>query len=287
MSLQFDPIRHQFVADCARLWSTWLQGGSSPMERQARREQALTQAIGRTTQFMVPPAVRFAATGGGWASFDWTTWRLTVNHNHTRRDDIRYRNFVELCATVYHETRHAEQFYRIAQGLAAGRLKFPDASAASDRQAMHLGPGGVAARIKAFDAVAQGQSPLGQKPAPPVSVIARRLSIPQHVVQHASTRATYFNNYLNASRPTWFKRPTVLDEINEWMRATGKKTYSEMDAWAQDDDSDRERVNRMYRDLPEENDAHGIEEKVAAEIVQRIGHATDRSRRRNDLLFGP
>jgi len=278
MSLQFDSVRTVFAGNCAEIWRSWLTSGKP------QREALFAKAVKSMTAFMIPPDVKFAHTGG-WGSFNWTSWTLKVNQKYTGRNDIRYKDFVEVCSTIYHETRHGEQFYRIAQGLCAGKLKFPDASPAQNLQAMKVGTSSVSSRIAAFDAASQGKDPLEANPQARVATIAQRLDIPAGVAQHAEMMRGYFDNYLNSTRPAWFKRATVLDEVHEWMRATYKKTFSEMDTWAQGDDG----PYRIYRDLPEENDAHGIEDVLQAELYRRIGNDTpvNRKKHRNDPVFGP
>ncbi len=282
MSLQFNNVLNSFVISCASIWREWLAG--APVTRKQQRETRFRSAITAMTSFMVHPTVEFA-NSSGWGSFNWKRWTLKINQKYTGKDDIRYKDFVEICSTVYHETRHAEQFYRIAQGLSAGVLKFPDVSVAQNVQAMGAGGGTVRSRIALFESAATGRDPLQQDMAGRVATIAQRLSIPANVAQHADVHRDYFANYLNASRPAWFKRPTVLNEVNEWMRATYKKTFSEMDTWAQGDDG----PYRIYRDLPEENDAHGIENRVQSDLYQRIGNDTPTNRRkpRTDPVFGP
>jgi hypothetical protein len=280
MSLQFNAVREGFISNCATIWRTWLTSS------QVQREGQFKSAIVHMTTFMVPPRVLFAAMNGSFGSFSWSPWRLKVNNVYLGRNDIRYKDFVEVCSTIYHETRHAEQFYRIAQGVAAGTLKLPDMSGAQAVQAMGTGASSVKSRITAFDAAARGDDPLQKNPGAAQTVIAQRLEIPTGVAHHAYTHRDYFANYLKSSRPAWFKRPSILDEVNEWMRATYKKTYAELDGWAQGADG----PYQIYRDLPEENDAHGIEDQVQAGIYLKIGKDTpqNRKKKRTDPVFaGP
>ncbi len=278
MSLQFDSVLNSFTGKCAGVWRNWRTSSK------VQRETTLSTAITQMTAFMVPPTVRFSNTSG-WGSFSWPSWTLKVNQKYTGQDAIKYKDFVEVCSTIYHETRHAEQFYRIAQGVAAGTLSLPDASGAQIVQAMGASATGVQSRIALFEAASKGQNPLQQDTKGRVATIAQSLHIPLNVAQHADVRSTYFANYLTSSRPPWFKRPTILDEVNEWMRATYKKTYSEMDGWAQGSDG----PYKIYRDLPEENDAHGIEDKVQATLYTLIGNDTPANRKklRTDVVFGP
>ncbi len=107
MSLQSNNILNQFVTNCTSLWTSWNTG--APGSRQTRIQQAVAQM----TSFMVRPSVAFTAMSG-WGSFNWGGWRLKLSSKYTGQNDIKYGKFLEFCSTIYHETRHAEQFYRIA-----------------------------------------------------------------------------------------------------------------------------------------------------------------------------
>ncbi len=277
MSLQFESVMNGFVGDCAALWNGWKT--LSPVQREA----ALARAVTRMTSFMQAPTVTFANVSG-WGSFSWSSWTLKIKRSYMAKNDIRYKDFVEVCSTAYHETRHAEQFYRIAQGLCAGALKMPDTSGAQLVQSM-APSGSVRARVAAYQAVISGQNPLDGDAAAKTRVIANFLNVPISVVQHADRMRDYFSNYVSATKPAWFKRATTLDEVNEWMRATYKKTYSELDGWAQGPDG----PYKVYRDLPEENDAHGIEDVLQVRVYMRCGNDTPANRKkpRTDAVFGP
>lgn len=281
MTLQDVNVRATFVTDCANIWTNWLNGSGAG--RKARRESEFLAAINRMTSFMVAPQVAFINTSG-WGAFGWPTWRLEVNQKYTNTPNIMYKNFVELCSTVYHETRHAEQFYRIAQGLSIGDLKYPDVSGGQIAQMAQV-TGSVRSRITMFNSITSGD-PLQTDPGKRPGIIATWVNIPVNVAQHADNARNTFRTWTALPKPAWFKRPTVLAEVNEWMHATYKKSFSELDTWAQGDDG----PYRVYRDLPEENDAHGIEDLVQAALYTRIGHDTpvNRKKRRDDVtLFGP
>jgi hypothetical protein len=192
---------------------------------------------------------------------------------------------LEICCTIYHEIRHAEQIYRIAQGLASGQLRDPDASSAKELKLMQGENLSVQSRIAMFEAVIAGQNPLQTNLVASATEIADRLKIPEHVAKHAISHRDYFTNYLNAPRPRWFKRGTVLDEINEWMRASYQGEYKNFDQSVQVKHAGMEAI---YRDLPEENDAYGIEDDVREAILQRIGSRAYLNTPRNNIqVFGP
>lgn len=282
-SLQFDSVLSSFVDDCAHIWTTWLQDGpGSAASRKQRRERRFKTAVGRMTVFMVRPSVEFA-TSGGWGAFNWTRWRLRINQCYTGQDAIRYKDFVELCSTVYHETRHAEQFYRIAQGLAAGNLRLPDARAVQIKQQWPA-RGAIQSYVVTFETDAIDEDPRHLTATQRAHLIADRMRIPLSVAQHADRQRDSFASYLGAGRPSWFHR-AALDEVNDWLRATYKKRFSESGNWIQRPHG----PYRVQRNRPEENDARSLEELVQAALYRRIGHDTPRNRhqRRTDIdLFG-
>jgi hypothetical protein len=268
MSLQFGSVRTQFVTSCARLWQRW---NTSPPPR----EIVIGGIVSEITAFMVAPTVLFRRRRD-WGIFYCPSWRLTLNSQHVGNNNISYRNFLELCATIYHEVRHAEQFYRIAQGLALGRLTYPDVSRAEVIQATG-GGNGVRSRIALFGGgrVAGTGTIAAASGLPTPALLTQWLSLPAQVTNHAHIHCAYFDNFTASAKPAWFKRETILKEVEDWMRATYKKTYSEMDVFAQraDDAPDalRRNVHLMYRALPEENDAFGVEELIHRELMMRIG----------------
>jgi hypothetical protein len=50
--------------------------------------------------------------------FDWETWEMTINPVPFEAEEVTEAEFADMADTIYHESRHAEQFYRIAQMLA-------------------------------------------------------------------------------------------------------------------------------------------------------------------------
>ncbi len=283
-TLQSDSVLESFVDDCAAIWRSWLQDGlpGSAASRKQRRERRFRATVGRLTTFMVRPSVEFA-TSGGWGAFNWTRWKLRINQCYTGQDAIRYNDFVELCSTVYHETRHAEQFYRIAQGLAAGNLRLPDARAVEVTQQLPAW-GAIKSCVVTSRTDAIDDDPRYLTATQRAHLIADRMRIPLAVAQHADRQRDGFARYLESATPAWFRR-LPLDEVNDWLRATYGKRFSESGAWMQRSPG----AHRGHRNRPEENDARSLEELVQAALYRRIGHDTPRNRRkrRTDImLFG-
>ena len=58
----------------------------------------------------------------------------------------------------------------------------------------------------------------------------------------------------------------MLLEVEEWMRSTYKRTLGGMNRWAQSDHG----PYKIYRDLPEEHDAHEIEKRIKTVLLAKI-----------------
>jgi hypothetical protein len=286
VSLQVNSVLTTFVTNCYSLWTNW-NGGGGPGPHAQLREGRTRNAIVAMSSFMFTPRVVFAAIPD-WGGFAWDTWTLTLNNKYTNKNDIKYGKFVEYCSTIYHETRHAEQFYRVAQGLALGRLKYPDAS---DRQVVQsLGGAGLSIQQK-IGLFGGGRGVQTSQLLPTASLLAEWLDIPAPAAQHAYNSRANFNVFAALPKPNWFQRSTILLEVEDWMRATYKKTFGEMDSFAQREDDGpgaiRDNVYRMYRNLPEEHDAHSIEDLVDAALKNRIGHPGSENQPRTNVgLFG-
>src|SRR5262245_10884335 len=112
---------------CRQIWTNWLL--TTPQQRLAAFRTAVLNATGFLPALPLIPA-NISANG----SFSWADWRIRVRPNRLNKPGLRLYKFVELCGTFYHEARHAEQFYRIAQGVAAGTLQIPDKSLAQQVQ---------------------------------------------------------------------------------------------------------------------------------------------------------
>ncbi len=282
MSLQTTVSVDAFCQACSELWTSW-RTGASPAVKAHNRQTKMRRAIIEVTGFMAPLDIRFSDLGGDCGQFSWSDWQLTIDNNYTGDDAITYAEFVELCGSAYHEARHAEQFHRIAQGLALGRLHFPDKSGAQIIQDLRQtgSKGGVKAKVALFESKGIQQASVASRR----QLIARWLNIPLNVAGTAETARSGFDGFLGLPRPQWFKRHTNLLEVEEWMRSTYKRTLGGMNRWAQSDHG----PYKIYRDLPEEHDAHEIEKLIKRGVKQRIAHNYDANKdqpRSNTALFG-
>ena len=114
-----------FSRKCKGLWDKWNQGpATSRLEKRktiVKKEMKLLMTRIGIKQ-MEPVFVNDPNNEG---SFSWGNWELEISIAKLMKHDIRCKQFVDLCATFYHELRHAEQFTRVAQGVRLKRLDLP------------------------------------------------------------------------------------------------------------------------------------------------------------------
>ncbi|HUI57096.1 MAG TPA: hypothetical protein VLY04_19105 [Bryobacteraceae bacterium] len=293
MSLQQQANVNNTATAFSALWTNWTQPPASANARKLARETRITNIV-TGFNFIAPPVVSFENMEPGLlGGFNWTDWSLKINDDFTSDDDITFANFMELCRTVYHETRHCEQVYRCAQGLGAFRpttpppaasLKPPDMTIQEMIQFASESGGGVASKIAAFSG-----NPLNQQAAR-VKLINKVLNVPTAQATTADTNSGLFAGFIALPKPAWFKRRTVLLEVEEWMRSIAKTTLFGMTMFVEEKGTTTAEMNKMYKDLPVELDAHKIEDSVAAQTELLIGHtvAADGAQpRTNAALFGP
>lgn len=123
-----------YVEACQQLWGGYEQGSIDAIRRSmiAKVNNALRGSG-------VPPVgIEYDPTDDSCGTFQFTTWAIRFGGG-LAGDRKTAKLFAETVDTVYHEARHCEQWFRIAQGLAAGKIPrpqmltvpFPDKTAAS------------------------------------------------------------------------------------------------------------------------------------------------------------
>lgn len=273
MTMHAQLTMSSFANSMVELWRKW-DGANYPgvvgAGRRDRRRRFVESAIRAATTFMPTPNIVHADLGSGvCGSFSWPSWKLSLNRSYTADTDIEYGDFLEFCVTIYHETRHCEQFFRVAQGLAGGKLAFPDQTTSSiiNHHRTTQGLGTVQERMQMFQQASSNQS---VRATP--QMIASWLNIPLNVANQASANANnLFTAFEGTIRPGWFKRNTIRLEVEEWMRECYKSTLSGVGNWAQGSDA----PYKFYTNQPTERDAHGIEDGVKALIETGIGVTED------------
>lgn len=289
MSLTDVEHRNRFAAGMMRSWRDWPehedtdeQDPLGPFQAQQRRRQEEVQRlVTRVSDFMPPPTVRFTALPARLVGcFRHETWTLEIEQT-LFRGNLTGQDFVQLCGTIYHELRHAEQAYRVAQALALGGargLEFPAVTAAQQVQdvAEAMRDHGYAQR---FAAARQAFAHPGdwRHDAPTrLAILTKRLQLPAPVAAHADLHRAAFEDFLDTERPAWFLQPTVHAEVADWMRSCYAPTLAEMN-WAvqaHPRTGDDRRIYAMYRALPMERDAWGLTAVITAEIQNRFPLAT-------------
>ncbi len=79
-----------------------------------------------------PCAINVKAFSGGTnGQFDFTTWTIDINQKLVSKDEVSDAELSDVADTMYHEARHAEQWFRIARWLAGTKKKTAAEIAAS------------------------------------------------------------------------------------------------------------------------------------------------------------
>jgi hypothetical protein len=120
MSLSDEGIRGAYATSCCKLWKNF---GTANLEDV---KKGLIVAANTALVTSGVPKLEYGLElgGGNMGAFYFTTWKLMFGGALVvtdRTSDI----FIEMVDTVYHESRHCEQWFRIAQALAAGTIKRP------------------------------------------------------------------------------------------------------------------------------------------------------------------
>lgn len=266
MSLHDPDAIKQFGRNCHQVWTSWLlpavptEAGKTvriATRRSLIRSHIATAAGG----IMPPPRVRWELAPGAVGVFSADDWTLTLSAKYTENDGILFREYVRLCLAIYHELRHAEQFYRMAQGLASGDLHFPDTSQQQVTQAVASVKGATSVKDKATSFETMSLTKISNTSR--TQIIQKWLGIPMNVVQHADATATHFPTFAAGTRPDWFKTQTVKAAVEDWMRSTYKASLGEMNVFVTYERSLSRHLNKMYANLVEEQDARRFAEAVA------------------------
>ena len=262
MSLQFESVMNHYSTAAAQLWLDWRS-----LTRHERLDFAL-RAIKRATPFL--PGITY---GSYWAS-DWGDygvhypglWSIEINRYHPRHSDIELEDFIEWVLTPFHETRHAEQTYRIAQGVLAGELVPPGKNLHRKFQAVMAGksPRDIVKALESGNPFAVVDQTVRKR------VVQEWLDVPMEVINHADSHRSYFKNFLASRTPQWldYRADGLKNAVIDWMKSSYDHHLGEIDRRAQDGDKG---WDRFYMTLSEEKDAYGIEGFVSKKILERIG----------------
>jgi hypothetical protein len=180
-SLHQTALLEKFAGWAYLLWGKWNSYVASG---------ANTKAILRENQFRgyinalcaevhirrVPSYIKPLTDAGG---FDRSEWKLEINDTEFSNDDVILSEYVEVCKTAIHELRHAEQYYRMAQGLYLGHLEFP---------------GGIKKKKKKVSLVASANPE-----AVTADDIEAALDLPRDVTQDAINNSVRYENFAQSA----------------------------------------------------------------------------------------
>lgn len=120
-SLSDTAVQNQYVASCAQLWKDWRTFGVGPFANNTRRlkfQAALNQAL---KQCNIP---NVAFEDGPSPFLITAQWKIKFGGGYLNAE-LDVDTWARGATTLYHEARHAEQWYLIAMGIAAGKLLLP------------------------------------------------------------------------------------------------------------------------------------------------------------------
>lgn len=121
-SLWDNDIKAGFADACVKLESEW--AGLIP----AVRENKFKLAVNELARAVQMPEFQFHFSPLGQSemgNFSFQTWRMNMNSVFTQNNDAGGKAYYKFCSTLYHETHHAEQWFRCVQGVAKGTFPLP------------------------------------------------------------------------------------------------------------------------------------------------------------------
>jgi hypothetical protein len=236
-TLHASAVINAYASDCRRIrtmWGAW----TAAVREQAFR--SVYQSLCQRARIPVPQLV-FKSLGD-LGSFSWGNWSITVDNKRFKKA-LSKDEFVDLCCTVYHETRHSEQFFRVAQGLFLKRFDFPGKL-----------PQGANLRMQ----------------------VGSALNIPPTIASQADIDKAGYNAFAaspklphctTGSGPGWSNwDPTVSD----WLERTYSKSKQRFAERGQSAPSGTAIDRAWYRGAEDERDAFAVEELVKAALKPMI-----------------
>jgi hypothetical protein len=118
-SLSHRFVQTGYAVKCWKLGSTW--EGMGYIQRRVKFKKYVNTAL----QSCDLPEVGLTDGHERGPLFEPGAWRILFPGNEIMRDDLPWDSFSRMAGTFYHKARHSEQFFRIAQGIAAGKLNLP------------------------------------------------------------------------------------------------------------------------------------------------------------------
>jgi hypothetical protein len=225
-SLSDDEVQQNYVKDCLKVWGKWQR--TLPAGRRTKLLDCVNSAM---TECDLPDV---EMTGGGSPLFLPKAWAIRVMAEHLISDRNTAENFARNASVLYHEARHSEQFFRIAQGVANGNLALPGERA-----------GDKARKFPESGAIAKSMGIPGDAA---LSAEAERKGYP--IKDHALIESWYASYYGGAST----HRAEVLAHLD-------MSVY---------DDERPDLHFKKYLTLPEERDAYFVQDAVLVRLADAL-----------------
>lgn len=203
-------------------------------------------------------------TDDGQLSFD--KWKLRINNNLLNRNNLSEAQAKELARTVYHESRHAEQWYLIAQQKAAELHGVAGETPALQAQAIQNATGIFAGTAKQAQ-----QHPLDahdkRKPCAQAlndSIYGAHATHRENTLHnsaktilaynHAQAHFKNVNSHYEKLRLNPHADPSAIQKAYDGAVAAGKQVDAASAA--------QQKADQAYRRLPEEADAWETEDEM-------------------------
>ena len=296
MTLGSQVVKNQYTRLMRDLWVKW----DAPPIPEKNRVLQLERIIKTIAPGIPVPAVYTDRLGPATrGTFMHRDWALCLNELFFDEGEYTYRRFLMMATTVYHEVRHAEQFYRCLQALFFGYAQLPD----HHFQLVPLDPetfGQMSVQQKVD--LYQYQLPDRQQTISP-GMLANRMQVPIEIALAAKNSSLRdFQNFINLSKD-WYVRGQAKNEIQKWVNhivtgpiycARNQTKYSRDEVWANssnrpfDEDTLAHNRQRIYQTSPLEKDTHHIQTNIERPIEGLIGVARTQETRdckRGDKIF--
>jgi hypothetical protein len=234
--LEADKQLGDYVDEVADILDNWVD-----LEDAEGRVEALMEALNKQLDESEVPESEFTIDNlsGSLAEFDFAIWSIALDRGAFDADAPTNEEMVDAANTVYHEGRHAEQWYRMAQMLAGQGKK---ANKIADMMGIP---------------VEQANEAVGD-PLPPDSMEA--------LMANGWYQSVYGVNARH--REAVFKELTAADkELEAAQKAVNANPSGANQKRLKRAQERQQRASNAYHDLPEENDAHRVGDTVTARLL--------------------
>ena len=241
----------EYTGEFAELRTEWRT--ITPAERLIRLRELIDPRLqdgGVTPAELVPFDFGRGRVAG---QFDFQSWTIRIGQHLLSRDELQDADIRNLMQTVYHEARHAEQYFTIARWYAG-----MGQSISWIRAEMRFH------NTELIQTMLQAAMANPVQPNTPEALMAQDWDTSFYGRDHQETDATY-NRAIGRGRT--LREAEVEHDLNPATPATEQR---EDNAQGRFDDSVGD-----YHNLPMENDTHMLEERVDESYSETTGRESD------------